>query len=269
MLSAEDFQAFAKDNLLYLHVTSRVEGAAHPNQLQEKGGRGFPYVVALDSRGDVIANLSDRSVEGFQSMLKDGGDFLSLLKKDKRTPGEEIRLLGLEMGMGRVKGDEARTRANALKDLDAEGVKARDEMLLGLDIQQELDTIKGPDPSPRIAAGRKFAEMWSKGRAPGGTDDRFQPFYIFILDHAESVRDAALFGKALKVLKDELQEKYRDNPGAVNFFKKQDGRLEALSEKGDDDGAKDMDDDGDDEGDGDDDDDDDDDEDGDEDGDDE
>ena len=44
-LSTAEFKEFAKDYILFCHITSMVEGEKYPKLLQEKGGRGFPYVA--------------------------------------------------------------------------------------------------------------------------------------------------------------------------------------------------------------------------------
>ena len=70
MLSAAEFSAFAKEVVPFLHVTSRLEGASYPDLLSQKGGRGFPYLVAMDAEGRVTAQAEQRSVDGFRSMVE-------------------------------------------------------------------------------------------------------------------------------------------------------------------------------------------------------
>ena len=225
MLSTEEFRGFAKGVVPFLHVTSRLEGEKYGNLLSEKGGQGFPHLVAMDAEGEVIGVVSgERSVAGFTRLMKDAADYSTLRGKKGRSPAEEVRLLGFELGMDRVTEADARTRAAALKDLDADPKKALDALLLGLDIQAELKLIKGPDPALRIAAGKDFAAMWKEGRRPGSDDGVFQPFFIYMLDYAESEKDAAHFEKALGV----LREKFGSEPKAAGFFKKQDERLAKL-----------------------------------------
>ncbi len=224
MLSTEEFRAFAKEVVPFLHVTSRVEGETYPDLLSEKGGRGFPHLVAMDAGGEVVAGLEDRTVEGFRAMMKRAGEFETLLAKKDRTPAEEVRYLAAEIRLGRVKADAARARAAALKGLAEAAKKELDGLLLGLDIRAILDGIK--DPAARLAAGRAFAEMWAAGRVPGGDDAGFQPFFVIMLDHAEAVKDAALFEKALG----KMREKLGSEPRAAGFFKKNDERLAKLKE---------------------------------------
>jgi hypothetical protein len=224
VLSTEEFRGFAKGVVPFLHVTSHVEGEKYGNLLQEKGGTGFPHVVAMDADGGVLAELDDRTVEGFQAMMKSGGDFTALLAKKDRTSAEEVDLLTREIGLGRVKAEDARTRAAAIKGLDDAGKARLDGLLLGLDIKGQLDKTNGRDPASRAATGKVFAEWWKAGRAPGGKDESFQPFFVLMLDHADASKDVALFEKVLGVLRDEVGS----NPRAAGFFKAQEKRLEKL-----------------------------------------
>ncbi|MGH7152014.1 MAG: hypothetical protein ACREIU_15020, partial [Planctomycetota bacterium] len=54
--------------VLFLHNTSRLKEEPYPELLREKGGRGFPYLVFLDSDGGVIARHdARRTVEDFRA----------------------------------------------------------------------------------------------------------------------------------------------------------------------------------------------------------
>jgi hypothetical protein len=52
-------------------VTSRVPGEPYPDLLKEKGGRGFPTLRFLDSKGNVIGEPKGRSVADFEAALKE------------------------------------------------------------------------------------------------------------------------------------------------------------------------------------------------------
>ena len=224
MLSTAEFREFAKGVVPFLHVTSQVEGDKYPDLLSEKGGRGFPHVVCMDAEGGVLAVLNARTVDGFKDMMKRGAEFQALVAKKDRTPAEELSVLKAELGLGRLKPEEARARATALKGLDEAAKKELDGLLLGLDIRAEMAKITRENAKEgRIAAGKAFAEMWKAGREPTD-EDTVQPFFILMLDYAESIPDAALFEKALG----ELQERFGDKPQAAGFLKKQEERLAKL-----------------------------------------
>ncbi len=226
MLSSEEFRAFAKEVVPFLHVTSQVEGEKYGNLLQEKGGTGFPHLVAMDAGGGVVAVLEDGTVAGFRAMMKQGAEFIAFSSKKDRTTAEEVRLLTAEIKFCRVNAADARAREGAIKGLDAAGKKDLDGLILGLEIKAELGKITGPDLALKVAAGKAFAEMWKAGKEPDPDGEQFQPYYILMLDHAEAVKDVALFEKALG----KVRAKFGDKPQAARFFQRQDERLAKLKE---------------------------------------
>jgi len=225
VLSTDEFKAFAAEVVPFLHVTSRVEGEHHPNLLEEKGGRGFPHVVALDAKGDVVATLQERTVEGFRKMMKGAGDFAALSGKEKRTPAEEMRLVRLLHDMDRIEADEARARANALVEPDEAVKKDRDDFLVMLDVVGELEGKNLREPAARVEVGKTFHDWWKAGREPKD-EAAVQPFFILMLDYAEAEKDVALFEKALG----KLREAFGSRPETERFFKNQEGRLAKLKE---------------------------------------
>ena len=113
-----------------------------------------------------------------------------------------------------------------MKDLGEEQRKEIEDAVVALEVRSHMP--KSNDPEALRAAGKAFAEMWKAGREPRSADSgAFQGFLILMLDHAEAAKDAGLFERALKKLKDE----YGANSQAGEFFKKQDERLAKL--KGD------------------------------------
>ena len=230
MLSTEGFKEFAKDVVLFTHITTRIEGDKYAELLSEKGGNGFPYVVAMDAEGNVLSELGDRSVDGFKAMMKGAGEYQSLRAKKDHTPAETLKLLGMDLARGRIKGPEYKEKAGALKGLDEAAVKERDSTVLNIDITAELDRFrgaKGPDPALRIEVGKAFAGMHKAGRVPA--EKRFiGPFYEIMLDYAESGKDADLFAVAFGKLKDNFGDQKRLEP----FWTKLQERLDAIKAGG-------------------------------------
>lgn len=227
MLSTEEFKKFAGEFVVFAHVTTRIKDRKYDNLLQEKGGRGFPHLVAMNKDGDVTAALAgERSVAGFRAMMEAGSKFEAIRGKAVKTTDDEIFLLKHDVAMGNAKLDAAKERAAKLKDLTEAQKKEIDGLLLGLEIQAALPTGRTPDEAKAqaAAAGKKFAEMWAAGRAPTGDDNAIAAFYSMILEHADGTKDAALFEKALG----KLREAFGSRPQNAAFFKKQEARLEAL-----------------------------------------
>jgi hypothetical protein len=228
VLSSEDFKAFAKDHVLFLHVTSLVEGDKYPELLSEKGGGGWPYVVALDSDGNVVSFLGyeDMTIVGFKAMMTRGAEFQALKAKKDRTPAEEFRVLSTDLKGGTIQPADFREKAAALKGLDEAAAKERDDLLVHIEFAAEMKKLQeahSPDPKYRIAAGKVFAAMHAAGRVPKEQNE-MAAFYQITIDYAESVKEVALFETALA----KLRESFGDNPRAQGFFKMMDDRLAKL-----------------------------------------
>ncbi|MBI2898796.1 MAG: hypothetical protein HYY17_01285 [Planctomycetes bacterium] len=185
----------------------------HQNLLSEKGGSGFPHLVFMDSGGTVLTEAGDRSVAGFAQAAKQAQANLELKKKgDAGDEKAKYDFLLLEIGMRTVKASEARKRLGEIKSLTDDQKKRAEDLLVDLDVAETAETA-GRDLKTRIEAGKKFAEMDKAGRVPKG-DREFQAFYIFMMDYAESQKDAAMFEKAFGILKDKygdrMNKKFRD-----------------------------------------------------------
>ncbi|MCU0726371.1 MAG: hypothetical protein MUE73_11360 [Planctomycetes bacterium] len=209
--------------VLFAHITSNVEGDTYQDLLNEKGGRGFPYLAILDAEGNVVAKPPSRSVEGFRTAVDAGGKFADLKAKKSPTAADKVELLILEIGLGNLTYDEAKTRAEEIQGLDDELKAKLAQGLLPLEVRSHIPPVRNPTVEQRAAAGKVFAEMFRAGRVPAD-EETVQPFFIFMLDHAEAVKDAELFRTALG----KLTERFGDNPRAKGFFDAQQARLAKL-----------------------------------------
>jgi hypothetical protein len=235
VLSTEEFRGFAKDCVLFCHVTTHLDGMRYDGLLLEKGGSGWPHVVAMDAEGEVVAELQrrERSVEGFRGLMKGSAEFVSLRSRKDRSPTEEARFLGLEIRMRKVKAEDARARAATLKGLDDASRKELDGLLLALDFATRLEHINWGSPEARASWGMTLADRWKAGQEPSCDDDRFETFYILILDYAEYAKDTVLFEKALG----KLRERPGSTPEIEPYFRAQDERLAKLKKEGPPEGA--------------------------------
>lgn len=226
MLSSAEFKAFASEYVVFAHVTTRIKDRKDDGLLQQKGGTGFPYLVALNADGDVIARLNGaRTLEGFRTMMADGAKFESIRNKAEKTTDDQLFLLKHDIAMGQAKLAAAKERIAGLGKLTEAQQKEADGILLGLEIMDLVPNAR--DPAARKAqvekAGIAFAEMWKAGREPV-SDDHAGPFYMVLLDHAEAQKDASLFEKALG----KLRERFGKRAGSEGFFANQEKRLAAL-----------------------------------------
>lgn len=222
-LSSSEFKEFAKDVVLFAHVTSHVEGDAYQNLLAEKGGRGFPHIVILDAAGDVVAKPPSRDVAGFKAAVSDASKFVELKDKEDPTVAEQVELLGLQISLGNYDFAAAKEAAGKIKGMDDAQKEKVANLLLPFEIRSLIPPGRNPTPEARQAAGKAFAEMYKAGKVPPD-QQTMQPFFIFMLDYAEAQKDAKLFADALG----KLEAEFGSNPRAAGFFKAQQDRLAKL-----------------------------------------
>lgn len=122
----------------------------------------------MDSEGTVIGKPG-RSVKGFKKATDEASAYVALKAKKTRTPAEEAKLIGLELGFGKIKADEARKRADALK-LDDDSKKALDKTIETYAFEAELEVmLKENRPKSRAEADAMATklgpELWKHYQA--------------------------------------------------------------------------------------------------------
>ena len=60
VLRTDEFKKFSEDYVMFLHITTRIEGRENDGLLGDVGGTGFPTLVVLDATGSVIAKHGRR-----------------------------------------------------------------------------------------------------------------------------------------------------------------------------------------------------------------
>jgi len=209
--------------VLFCHVTSHVEGDAYQGLLQEKGGRGFPYLAWMDAEGNVLAKQGDRSVEGFEKTLKTLQDFLALeakAAKGDKEAGVDALIAGLELG--RYDAGQAKERLGRLGEIPADKRQRIDSLLVNLEVDAVMADVRSQEQA--IEAGKKFLAMEKDGRVPTGRTAL--TFYSVILEvHADN-KDAKAYEASLGVLR-QLAEGER---GAARLLKRYEQTLERLKQ---------------------------------------
>ncbi|MCA8973728.1 MAG: hypothetical protein KDC98_03355 [Planctomycetes bacterium] len=181
--------------VLFLHVTSHVDGDPHQGLLQEKGGRGFPHLVFMDSNGEVLAKQRERSVEAFETTRKACMQFLELDRKAKagdKSVGADLLIARIEMGS--ITLAEAKEAEAGLGKVKAEKKARIFELMLDLEVEDAMAGVRTRTQAAEV--GRRFAEMWGQGRAP----KKGRPastFFGLILEAAAQDKDAKLYERAL------------------------------------------------------------------------
>jgi hypothetical protein len=223
--SAEDFGKWAEKYVLFLHNTSQVEGDTYPKLLSEKGGTGFPYLVFMDSDGNVLAkHEGQRGTAEFDKTFEEKVKaFLELKKKAEGGDAPaKLELFEKQLALRHFKADEARKKMAELGELPADKKDKFNAQILSIEIADVFATVTR-DKATRIAAGKKLVEFKKAGRIPSG-EREVQSFWILIMDHAEAEKDAALFEEALKAMRD----KFGANTRMAKFFEEKEAILAKL-----------------------------------------
>jgi hypothetical protein len=226
-LLTDDFVKFSKDYVLFLHVTTQVQGEKYANLLVEKGGSGFPHLVFMDSEGNVLAVHEEaRTPEAFSKTGEKAKSFVSLKEKaEKGDAGTKIDFVLVQLSLGHLSAEEAEKRIKAAGTPTPEQQAKFDGEKVNADV---LGTVKGIRSEEQAkAAGKKFYEAQKAGKAGPTAEPAMQPYYILMMDAADGAKDVETFEAALKTLKD----KFGKIEEAQDFFKAKEKRLEELKKK--------------------------------------
>jgi hypothetical protein len=224
VLSTDEFVAFAKKVVPFVHNTSRVDDEPYPNLLFEKGGNAFPTVAFLAADGKLLHQVP------FEAMMRDGvAQFeasLSALQawqrlKTKLGDQDSKELFLAEMELGMLPFAQARARFAELEGFD-EGQKARlTQELIDLEFSGILRTLKRDNGAE---VGKQFLAMLDADRIPKSR--QITSFWQYIFVHAEAAGDVAVFERALERAKKEV-----DDERAARYLDSVEKRLERLREK--------------------------------------
>lgn len=150
--------------------------------LSEKGGTGFPFLVFLNEKGDVIAKQRARTVEGFKTTLERLSKRADLAAKASAGSNEaKIDLLMTDMELGGMDFAKASEQAKGLKMTPAQEARWND-----FAIDAEFATAIAPLRSRQApadaltVAGAKLREMKAKGRIPKG--DTAPSFWMTLIN---------------------------------------------------------------------------------------
>jgi hypothetical protein len=221
----DGFAAWAKDFVLFCHITTRVEDDPYQDLLQEKGGRGFPYLAFLDAEGNVIGkHQGARTVAGFRQSGEKIGSFLELKKRAEggdKAAGADYLVARIELGL--VEGDEVEREVQALGELTPEQHATLDPLLNDVQIRGILKGVNPKDRETVFDAGKRFLEMMQAGKLPKGKQEA-QAFWGLIMGYAEQQQDAATYETGLEAMKQLLG----NHPNAKAFLAQAEQKLEAM-----------------------------------------
>jgi hypothetical protein len=228
--SAPEFKTFSNGVVLFMHLTTGIEGDKHANLPSEKGG-SIPYLAILDSNGDITARPKGQDVADFRAGLEASKTFLDLKgRQESLSPADAFTLLVQELDFGRVEVAEAEKRHKALSALS----KEQDEKLSALIAKKKafaadkkiMELVRKNNPkndAEAAAVGKAYYAMYQEGVRPTGPQP-FEIFYILLSKHAKAEKNPAIFEIALGALK----EKFGSNPRASRFLEQKQEELDEL-----------------------------------------
>ncbi|MCA8926126.1 MAG: hypothetical protein KDD82_30245 [Planctomycetes bacterium] len=236
-LSTPEFKEFAKEVVLFCHITTRIAGRKHDGLLSEKGGRGFPYLVVMDAKGDVLSTVQNRSVAGFRAAVETAQAYVDLATKEDRTPAEEVQLIEAELGLGKTTPADALKRLDGLTGADEAVVKKLRDTIAAKEfdavITKRLEGIRqasSQEEADAIVAeiGAEFWEAYQAGKRPSDDMQTATTFYSLLMQYGIMKKNA---GSARAGL-DGIVAMHGDNPQAkpqIEKFRKQVEEVEAGS----------------------------------------
>lgn len=195
MLSSPEFQAFAKSVVLFVHVTSHVEGEQHPNLLREKGFVSFPSLCFLDADGKVTVRAPQRDVASLSAVRARLGELAEL--RDLAAEGDEDaarKLFLCEIELDMLTAAQIHERRKKF-ELDEEETARVEQALVDLEVRAMRAKSRelGAD-----AVGKRLADMAREGRLP--SPDSAQFFWQMTLNWCAKNGDAELAQRAFDEL---------------------------------------------------------------------
>jgi hypothetical protein len=216
-LSDAAFGEFAEHVVLYLHVTSHVDGEPVPNLLTDTGGRGFPYLVWLDADGGVLAPqpYEKFSVGGFRDTLENAVAANRALKakaaSDASARADWLLKLGEWGALSAADADAG--LADLAKTLTDEQRAKLENRRNNAELIDAVNAALGSGARSMEAyakAAPAVLKLRAKGHVP--TDETgFTLFRNVLIQHAKQTKDVKLFREVLEM----VRTRYAANDKAI------------------------------------------------------
>ncbi|MEK7468917.1 MAG: hypothetical protein AAB074_16200 [Planctomycetota bacterium] len=210
--------------MLFCHVTSHIENEPNDKLFEQKGGGGYPTIMMLDEKGDMIGKHSgERSVAEFEKTVGKAVRYLDLRKKAEsgdKAAGIDLAIAKLELGS--LTADAAQKQIAELGTPTPEQQAQLDAVLLN----QEVMAISKSAGQDRASAGKKFSEMKTAGKIPTGATE-YLTFWDNITVYAEAQNDVTMFEEALA----KVREKIGQNPSKKKYFETKEAALKKMKSK--------------------------------------
>jgi hypothetical protein len=176
----------------FLHVTTRIEGRKHDELMFDLGGTGFPWIVYLNRKGEVVGKLGeDRSVKGFAETAAKVARWLALEPKAQAGDAAartDVALLRCAVGV--LDFDELEEQ---LEGVELTPAQARQVKLLRVNatVGETVTVLRqsGFSEDARESALEEFLAIYGAGTHP--TSNRWW-YWDLLRRHAIAERDARL-----------------------------------------------------------------------------
>lgn len=215
VLRTPAFQEFSKDYVMFLHVTTMIEGRKDDELLMRIGGAAFPHLVVMDVDGTVVReHRAAPSVEAFRETAEAGKARVALRGKAQAGDRDAI----LKFALARATAGQITSRRLVREIARAGELAPAEEQLY----KKTLTTLRF-DEAKIYAQGAWFARMLADGLVPDG-DEKQTAFFLEILKWAEWQEDVATYERALE----EMRRMHGEDQRAVEFFAMADRQLAKL-----------------------------------------
>ena len=195
LLSTPEFAEFAKQIVLFLHVTTHVDGDRDPDLLREKGGRGFPTLAFLDASGALAAmHVGEPTVAALGATLREAESFAKGVIRPASAGDKDAqrKLFVTDVERGSITLEAAQALRQAI-DLDAASAARVDQGMANVEFRTVLTGVRGQKDLPK--AKTLLLAMLDAGRLPTGGDSA--QFWGFLMTAAELDQDPKLGKRVL------------------------------------------------------------------------
>lgn len=188
--------------MLFCHITTGIKTDKNWDLLDKKGGGGFPYIVFMDSSGNVVAtHETAREPAEFRKTWEKAAAFLELKRKaEGGDPAAKLDYLTARLDRGVTGRAEGEEELKKLGKLNPEQEAKAQAALATAEVRETSKAIQD-DEKKAVEAGKKFLAMHKAGRALPSGPSEIRDFWAIISFYAEHEKDLAAFDESLKALK--------------------------------------------------------------------
>lgn len=208
LFSSADFTQWSKNYVLYLHISTRIEGRKHEGLFRAKGFTGFPTLAFLDVEGGLTAkHAGSRVVGGIQKTADKSMAYMAL--RDKAASGDKVAVQHLfvaDLELARYDFTLGSLKLAGLRKEMSESLQKKADQLM-IDTQyselrrrltKELSAGLGRKEYTRRYQGLNL-DFYRSGLFPSGRTAL--SILMGVMGYAFQNKDEALLGQALEKFK--------------------------------------------------------------------